>query len=239
MTGLKSLVLSILGCFLCSSRRRHTRCALVTGVQTCALPISTPCPDGSGCCAGAGSSRSVAGTACDSTGRARTTTAGIQPLPAACAYTAGPCVRVLGWGPRTRAVPLFLRVAGAALPVRAQQTVIQIGNVRTEYARVLRAEPVYQTLRATAMVEECEDAAPADGGEPRRGLAKVVGAVKDALTPNSDEAEPEAGEPPREGCDVVPTEREFRRPIAYDVEIGRAEARRVGTECVSTCRSRW
>src|SRR3546814_10753267 len=30
--------------FLCffffSSRRRHTRCALVTGVQTCALPIS-------------------------------------------------------------------------------------------------------------------------------------------------------------------------------------------------------
>src|SRR3546814_8985135 len=27
-----------------SSRRRHTRCALVTGVQTCALPISTPSP---------------------------------------------------------------------------------------------------------------------------------------------------------------------------------------------------
>src|SRR3546814_20056037 len=26
-------------CFFCSSRRRHTRCALVTGVQTCALPI--------------------------------------------------------------------------------------------------------------------------------------------------------------------------------------------------------
>src|SRR3546814_10809854 len=25
-----------------SSRRRHTRCALVTGVQTCALPISRP-----------------------------------------------------------------------------------------------------------------------------------------------------------------------------------------------------
>src|SRR3546814_8444096 len=33
-----------LGCcesvsLFCSSRRRHTRCALVTGVQTCALPI--------------------------------------------------------------------------------------------------------------------------------------------------------------------------------------------------------
>src|SRR3546814_7734240 len=27
--------------FFFASRRRHTRCALVTGVQTCALPIST------------------------------------------------------------------------------------------------------------------------------------------------------------------------------------------------------
>src|SRR3546814_2858372 len=30
--------------FFFSSRRRHTRCALVTGVQTCALPISVPAP---------------------------------------------------------------------------------------------------------------------------------------------------------------------------------------------------
>src|SRR3546814_1899971 len=30
-----------LSCFF-SSRRRHTRCALVTGVQTCALPILKP-----------------------------------------------------------------------------------------------------------------------------------------------------------------------------------------------------
>src|SRR3546814_14118229 len=29
-------------CFFFSSRRRHTRCALVTGVQTCALPICRP-----------------------------------------------------------------------------------------------------------------------------------------------------------------------------------------------------
>src|SRR3546814_3811782 len=33
------------GVFFFSSRRRHTRCALVTGVQTCALPI---------CCIGIG-----------------------------------------------------------------------------------------------------------------------------------------------------------------------------------------
>src|SRR3546814_9648334 len=30
--------------FFFSSRRRHTRCALVTGVQTCALPISADVP---------------------------------------------------------------------------------------------------------------------------------------------------------------------------------------------------
>src|SRR3546814_2284789 len=34
--------------FFFSSRRRHTRCALVTGVQTCALPIFTADP---GACA--------------------------------------------------------------------------------------------------------------------------------------------------------------------------------------------
>src|SRR3546814_3363008 len=34
----------LMGFFL-SSRRRHTRCALVTGVQTCALPISMRLPD--------------------------------------------------------------------------------------------------------------------------------------------------------------------------------------------------
>src|SRR3546814_10782378 len=40
------LLFRFLRCYVCfiifffSSRRRHTRCALVTGVQTCALPIS-------------------------------------------------------------------------------------------------------------------------------------------------------------------------------------------------------
>src|SRR3546814_3680972 len=32
-------------CIFFSSRRRHTRCALVTGVQTCALPIFTAALD--------------------------------------------------------------------------------------------------------------------------------------------------------------------------------------------------
>src|SRR3546814_5339703 len=33
------LLYAVLFVFFLSSRRRHTRCALVTGVQTCALPI--------------------------------------------------------------------------------------------------------------------------------------------------------------------------------------------------------
>src|SRR3546814_10186551 len=37
---MSSVSLFSLCVFFCSSRRRHTRCALVTGVQTCALPIS-------------------------------------------------------------------------------------------------------------------------------------------------------------------------------------------------------
>src|SRR3546814_2737426 len=42
--------------FFFSSRRRHTRCALVTGVQTCALPISPL----AGACSAAGANRMFA-----------------------------------------------------------------------------------------------------------------------------------------------------------------------------------
>src|SRR3546814_2823981 len=38
---LSVLVAVVFVVFFFSSRRRHTRCALVTGVQTCALPILT------------------------------------------------------------------------------------------------------------------------------------------------------------------------------------------------------
>src|SRR3546814_5181509 len=34
-----NVVIFMISFFFFSSRRRHTRCALVTGVQTCALPI--------------------------------------------------------------------------------------------------------------------------------------------------------------------------------------------------------
>src|SRR3546814_9585210 len=39
-----SVTLYVMCSFFFSSRRRHTRCALVTGVQTCALPICERAP---------------------------------------------------------------------------------------------------------------------------------------------------------------------------------------------------
>src|SRR3546814_1409716 len=46
---LSYLIVCAVYCFFFSSRRRHTRCALVTGVQTCALPIYLAA--GAGCAA--------------------------------------------------------------------------------------------------------------------------------------------------------------------------------------------
>ena len=107
---------------------------------------------------------------------------------------------------------------------RAAQTrvLIQAENVRIEYAQVLNAEPVYQTLRATSMVSAATvDARPARAAA--RGLSRMVGAVKDVAhaarrqvtrmpTRTAD------GSPSRGRCRMVPVEREFRRPIAYDVD---------------------
>lgn len=93
---------------------------------------------------------------------------------------------------------------------------LQPENVRVEYAQVLRAEPVYQTLRATSMVERCQASTPVEDAEPKTGIARVLGAVRGALTPDPkvDEVAPSAGGE----CRMVPLEREFRRPIAYDVD---------------------
>src|SRR3546814_3208932 len=45
-----------------SSRRRHTRCALVTGVQTCALPICAYCTEGRAALCEPGARANAAGT---------------------------------------------------------------------------------------------------------------------------------------------------------------------------------
>ncbi|MBJ6980982.1 MULTISPECIES: hypothetical protein [unclassified Luteimonas] len=123
--------------------------------------------------------------------------------------------------PAKRCLPLLFVAALAAPAAWAQHTVIQSENVRYEYAQVLRAEPVYQTLRATSMVERCEQSSmvqAADDPESRRGLARVVGAVKDVLAPARAAEVAGSDDADAAGCRMVPVEREFRRPIAYDVD---------------------
>ena len=107
-----------------------------------------------------------------------------------------------------------LLLAALAWPAVAQETLAARGNVRTGYAKVLSVEPVYQTLTATRMEQEC-DGKLVEPEDERRGLARIVGAVKDALTR---EGEVPPAVPPGADCRMVRVERKFRRPIAYDVD---------------------
>ena len=98
-----------------------------------------------------------------------------------------------------------------AAPAPAQQhtTVLQAENVRFDYAQVLRVTPVYQTLRATTVEQQCDP--EADKSDSR--FQRVLGTVREALGRERD-PKPSTGE----NCRPVPVEREFRRPIAYDVD---------------------
>lgn len=111
-----------------------------------------------------------------------------------------------------RVVPALLLAAMSSVPATAQNTVIQAENVRTDYAHVLRVEPVFQTLRATRMEQQCAETATNAAGEGR-SLSRIVGAVKGVLKPARAETPASDGD-----CRTVPVEREFRRPIAYDVD---------------------
>jgi uncharacterized protein YcfJ len=99
---------------------------------------------------------------------------------------------------------LLICLALAAGPAAAQHTVIQQENVRYDYAQVLRVTPVYQTLTATRTEQRCEPVA-----QDKSRLSRAVGAIKDVL--RREDAK-------NVNCQSVPVEREFRRPIAYDVD---------------------
>src|SRR5690606_42072529 len=67
------------------------------------------------------------------------------------------------------------------------------------------------------MDERCAAVSPVGGDDAaRRGIWRVVGAVRDVLTP-ADGVEEVATSVGGE-CRMVPVEREFRRPIGYDVD---------------------
>ena len=107
--------------------------------------------------------------------------------------------------------PACLLALAALVPAHAQDTgntILQPENVRMDFAQVMRVQPIYQVLRATRMEPRCPDDAH---GQDEKGLSKIVGAVKGAISRKPD---PE----PQANCEMVPVVREFRRPIAYDVD---------------------
>lgn len=72
------------------------------------------------------------------------------------------------------------------MSVHVQDAAAQTSNVRTEYAQVLRVQPVYQTLKTYATEQKC-----ATGVDSSRA---------------------------NDNCRSVRVEREFQRPVAYDVD---------------------
>ncbi len=125
-----------------------------------------------------------------------------------------------------RPSPLFRYSALLALllttQAAAQERVVLAENVRLDYAQVLSVEPVYQTLRASRTEQQCDDLPPppkidpsAKEGEGRWN--RMMDSIRGMFSDDSSEPEPKS-EPIQANCRVVPVEREFRRPIAYDVD---------------------
>jgi uncharacterized protein YcfJ len=119
-------------------------------------------------------------------------------------------------------LPLTVLSLALAAPAMAQSVATQPENVRNEYAQVLRAEPVYQAVRPTDMVEICEQTTPVISGHqaPRRGIGRIVDSVKNVFSGDEDAAKAPPGKPAdrTRKCRLVPMDKEDRRPIAYDVD---------------------
>lgn len=108
-------------------------------------------------------------------------------------------------------------------------------NVRIDYAQVLSVDPVYQVLRASRAEQQCDESAEAakqEAGEGKRReegrIARMVDSVKGIFGGDDKEPAPAPTDakapaapvpaPPGQNCRMVTVEREFRRPIAYDVD---------------------
>lgn len=110
---------------------------------------------------------------------------------------------------------LLVQTVLSATPSFAQDSMAPVENVRIDYAQVLRVDPVYQVLSAVRMEQQC-DGRPVTVKPQAKGLSRIVGKVRDALSPGGSDA----GAPSRtaQDCQMVPIAREFRRPIAFDVD---------------------
>jgi uncharacterized protein YcfJ len=117
---------------------------------------------------------------------------------------------------------------GDQAPAEGRIRVVPAENVKIEYAQVLRVEPVYQTLRASRTEERCEPEpaarekpaeAPKDPGVFTRMFDSVKGMFSGDEAGAAVEPAPAAPAPALEkNCRLVQVDREFQRPIAYDVD---------------------
>ncbi len=116
--------------------------------------------------------------------------------------------------------------------------VVIVENVKFDYAQVLNVEPVFQTLRATRTEEHCEPVTTRNlppvnvtGEEPveeKGRFGRLWDSVRSIFKPgeegSAEVAAVPAGAQPSNApiltrdCRIVPVGREFRRPIAYDVD---------------------
>lgn len=117
--------------------------------------------------------------------------------------------------------------------------VVIVENVKLDYAQVLNVEPVFQTLRATRTEEHCEPVTTRNlppvnvtGEEPQEEkgrFGRLWDSVRSIFKPGEEgavEAAPVVAGSPASStapiltrdCRIVPVGREFRRPIAYDVD---------------------
>ena len=125
---------------------------------------------------------------------------------------------------------LLYTFALQAVPAYAAESdpksrVVLIENVKLDYAQVLNVEPVYQTLRATRVEEQCQAEqqgvhAAAAPVEDQGRLNRMVDSVREMFSRRVEPAAPAVVPPTstRRNCKVVEVPREFRRPIAFDVD---------------------
>jgi uncharacterized protein YcfJ len=126
---------------------------------------------------------------------------------------------------RLRSCLALLVLLAPSFAISAQERVVLAENVRLDYAQVLGVEPVYQTLRASRTEQQCEEvpvpkATESHAAEDEPGRwSRMVDSVKGWFTP--EKSQPPVATPlptVKVNCRLVPVEREFQRPIAYDVD---------------------
>ena len=108
------------------------------------------------------------------------------------------------------AVAILLLAGGAHAQDLPREVVIPPENVRFDYAQVLGVKPIFQVLRTSSQERVCDIDKPVDSK-----VSRVVSAVKGRLTGNTTLEERRAG---LSNCRMESVSREFRRPIAYDVD---------------------